>query len=454
MRPKLDAQLYLPFRPFSDGKIVQDYRERYKRISDILDANPSFLDWVDADLRSLSMSNRGREATYTSEILLRALVVYQIEAGGFRDAIIRIAESPALQEFVRLGTRKVMDFTLLQKAHKALCPETWKAINDELTGYGVAQGKITPSHIRTDTTLVESNIHYPTDSSLLWDCFRVLNRLLGRARKIRRELCPNRFHGKKVKRLHIEITRGCGRVSKKAKREVGTLFGELIRQVGRIKDIAQGFCSRTATEADPELLGIRAELQGYLPSVKKVVSIANRVQLKGEKVPASERIFSLFEPHTELIQRGKKAKPVEFGHMVVLVQTREKFITDYEVMEHQEPDCEKLDEVIENHRAQFGAYPEVLAADTGFCADKEKMEELEKKVKVLAVRRRGRASEEKKVLPLWYRFRAGIEGSISVLKRAYRMLRSLFRGFKSFDNNVGLGVFCHNLVVLADLGAT
>jgi len=167
------------------------------------------------------------------------------------------------------------------------------------------------------------------------------------------------------------------------------------------------------------------------------------------EVPAAQRMFSLFEQHTELIKRGKRSKPVEFGHKVLLCETIEKFITDYEVYQQQPADCELTEAVIERHEKLFGARPEVLAADKGFCPAEAKFAELAEKLDTLAIPRRMQDYVDK-VLRHWQAFRAGIEGTISGLKRAFRLIRCYFHGFRSFSAAVGLGVFCHNLIVLAE----
>jgi IS5 family transposase len=183
--------------------------------------------------------------------------------------------------------------------------------------------------------------------------------------------------------------------------------------------------------------------------MKQVVATARRAQIDGETVPAAERVFSLFESHTELIKRGRREKAVEFGHKVLLCQTKERFITDYEVYERQRADCELTGTVIERHEKLFGTRPEVLAADKGFCPEQTKFAELAKRVGTLAIPRRMQDFVDK-VLAHWQAFRAGIEGTISGLKRAFRLIRCFFRGFRSFSSAVGLGVVCHNLIVLAD----
>jgi len=188
-------------------------------------------------------------------------------------------------------------------------------------------------------------------------------------------------------------------------------------------------------------------LKHYLPLVRKICRTAQRATLKGETVPARDRIFSLFEEHTELIQRGKSNKPVEFGHAVWLAQSHGKFITDYEVMEEKIPDSELLREITERHKAAFHQYPEAITADTSFRAVPEEMSQVHKHVATVAVP--GRGQSRAKIDTCWHHFRAGIEGSISVLKRAFRLSICLYRGFKSFAAAVGMAVFCHNLVNLA-----
>lgn len=449
MRVKKEGQLPLPFGSVSDRRIVEQFQEKYNRISGILDRNPAILDLADRDLKTLSQGGtEGRDSHYTSENILRALVVLCVEELPFRDTIVRIADSHVLWNFVRLGHRDVMDFTFLNKCYGAIQPETWTEINAVLSRRAVKEGRIDPSTIRTDTTVVEGNIHYPTDSSLLWDSWRVLVRWIRRAKEVVPEVRSCRFHDRKVKGLHLYITRYISSRAKGRKREVRRRFRKLIQSVRRVVEIAERVCRVSEGGPSVELAGIALELKYFLPAAKTVADAAERVAVKGESVPARDRVFSVFEQHVELIKRGKRSKPVEFGHKVLLTQTREKFISDYAVMAKQVPDTELLEQVVEGHRGLYGAYPDVVTADKGFRAEAEAMSLLGEKVDVLAVPRRATDWGNEHLSP-WQAFRAGIEGSISVLKRAFGLLRCLFRGFKNFASSVGLGVFCHNLVCLA-----
>ena len=451
MRQKRDAVLTFEWSGEPTLKIVREHREKYKKIGAILDRNPTVLDLAHRDLLDvLSQGDpRGHTAPFTSENLLRALIVHEVEGDDYRGTAIRIAESLFLQDFLRLGPRSVPDFTLLCRAHRAIRPETWQRINALLALDARERGLIDPSAVRADTTVVETNIHYPTDSSLCWDGWRLLTRHLRRVREIAPILVPHRFHDKKTKTLHLHITRYAKSRSRKRQRTVKKWWRKLIRRMRRLAEVAEAFLARSAGHLDFEVLALRDEVARCLPLVRVVIATSERANVKGETVPAAERVFSLFEPHTELIKRGKARKPVEFGHVVMLSETREKFICDYAVMEHRVSDSALAEVCVDRHEKLFGEVPAGMTADTGFNPKAEEREALEDRVETLAIPRK--LSDWKALIgPLWQRFRAGIEGTISVLKRAYRLLRCPYRGFKHFASSVGLSIFCHNLVVLAD----
>jgi len=447
----------LPFAGNNDDhllKTVREYREKYKGVSRILDDHLEILKLAHEDLKRLSCGGRkGREADFTSETILRALVVHAVEGLSLRETVVRIADSEFLQDFLRTRKRAVMDFTFLDKCFQAIRPATWKAINAALAQAAVKSGAIDVSTIRADTTAVETNIHWPTDASLLWDTWRVGSRLLRQGRAIAPETCPHRFHDRKTKRLYLFITRYAKSKNARRQRKVRATFRKLIARVAWIVEAARWFCDWAPLANHLELTAIADELRRFLPSMKRVVRQAQRAQLEKEKVPAAERVFSIFEPHTELLMRGRAQKPVEFGHMVLLCQSPEKFITDYQAYRRRRADCHLTEEVIERHEELFGRTPDVLAADMGFCPDAEKYEELQDRVGTLAIPRRMRDLADA-VMSMWRSFRAGIEGTISGLKRAFRLARCHYRGFKRFAAALGLGVFCHNLVVLAKQAMT
>jgi IS5 family transposase len=192
----------------------------------------------------------------------------------------------------------------------------------------------------------------------------------------------------------------------------------------------------------------------YSSLVLKIIDQAERRVFKGESVPTNEKLYSLFEEHTELLKRGKAGKPIEFGHKVLIAETGEKFIIHYDTYAQQPADKDLVDETLQAHYKIFGRYPEVFTTDKGFYENMEKIAELETKINTVSISKKGRRTHEEKerehsdTFREGQRFRAGSEGTISVLKRAFKLNLCRFKGFKNFAASIGCAVFCHNLVCL------
>lgn len=453
MRRQSIPEPYFDFSEKSTLKVVLEYRRKYEALSEVLDANPELLTRAHGDwARLLSTSPEGRSG-YTSEQLLRALLVLFVEGDSYRDVVIRIDTSEFLRHFVRLGLQSTMDFTFLSKALGALSAETLMEMNQVAARYAVATGQISGEKERLDTTVYETNIHYPTDSSLLWDSFRTLSRLL---RQIPKEFpslgLAHRFHDKKVKKLATFIARNASSKRKSTLRQVKRQYRLLIARVRWIHGVGQ------TVRAQLQALGeTGAELAHYLPLVERIIHQADQRVLQGLRVPPDQKLYSLFEEHTELILRGKARKPIEFGHKGMLAQTAEKFIHHYQVLPQRREDPELLEPALEAHQKLFGHYPDVLAADKGFYKNRGQIEGLQATIRTVSIPKKGRrtAQEEERetsdAFVSGQRFRAGVEGSISVLKRAFKLGCCLFKGFTHYAASVGLAVLCHNLVLLTRL---
>jgi len=259
-----------------------------------------------------------------------------------------------------------------------------------------------------------------------------------------------RFHDKKVKKSMLFIARNGKRQKKSVKRRIKTTYGKLVEQVERVLGIAREVCGLVPWD-DPT----RTELLHFIPLVERVVEQTIRRVFEEEKVPAKEKIYSLFEEHTELLIRGKARKEIEFGHMVLIGQTKEKFITQYEAMPERIADKAWVDSVLASHKGLFGKPPKVFTTDKGFYESMKKIARLEKVIETVSIckkGRRNRTEEEREhgvAFQAAQRFRAGVEGTISVLKRVFKMFRCLFKGFKNYASSVGCAVFSHNLVLLA-----
>lgn len=455
MRNKINLQPSFPLWS-KIPKEVRDYRERYDRISRILDDNPGVLETVHNDLAA-PCSPSGRQSTYSSEQFLRMIVVKVVEGCSLREVVVRVSESEFLRNFTRIFSDDVMGFAELDMAIKSIAPETWEKINAILLRYAKRKKKITGNRLRVDSTVCETNIHYPTDASLLWDSFRVAARSMQQCVEADPALSlGNRFHDKKVKRLYTFVSTYGGQ--KRSARAVRRHMKQLIERVEWVCAVARRFTQHAEQigTASIKAFGLIEVLKEKIPLMEQVAACAKRV-FNGETVPASDRIFSIFEPHTELLKRGKSRKPIEFGHMVTIGQTAEKFISFYNVEERSQHDIKVGDEALREHKKVFGAYPEAFTADKNYYGGPTHRQKWDNRISTYAVGKKGRRDEadterEHGVLfRLLQKFRAGCEGSISVLKRAFGLYRCLFRSFKSYASSIGSIVFCHNLVVLSRL---
>jgi IS5 family transposase len=350
---------------------------------------------------------------------------------------------------------KIMSFGFVNGASKLISEATWNKINLILSQVAIKNGSISGDKLRVDSTVCASNIHYPTDSSLLWDSYRVLCRLMRQAVQCDvKSQCGYRFHEKKIKTLHTFISTSGGRKNKSTKRKVTTTMRVLIARVEDITNKAQLFISsaKQSKTLSSSCVEVCKQLEQVIQKAHVVTDQARRSQIDKVTVPASERIFSIFEDHTELLIRGNVQRPVEFGHLVTLAQTAEKFITYYKVEQKSKHDTEYLEDVIENHKAQFEKYPVVFTADKNYYKGMDDVKTWEEKIPVFSIAKKGNRTQEEidREHSDEFRsaqcFRAGCEGSISVLKRAYGLYKCFSRGFKSFSSSIGCLVFCHNIV--------
>jgi IS5 family transposase len=466
MRIKIDPQDPLDFNP-SRLKVTREYHEKYRAVDQILAETPKILNILHREISAiLSKKGRKRKAAFTSDQLLRAILVMEIEGLAYRETVVRIDDSQFLRRFVRVFEGDVMDYTLLCKAYKAISPKAWKEMNELLGRYAIDRELITGTSLRVDTTACETNIHYPTDSSLLWDCYRVTSRLIARVREYDAEAVgPGRLQDRPVKRLMLRITRQAN--NKEGNRgRLKKPYRALLEHVSHVLDWSRQVRSRVRERLEAQdydlqvgliLTGLVNEMDGYDELIEKVLDQALRRVLHDEKVPNTEKLFSIFEPHTELLKRGKVAKPIEFGHMVLLQQVEEKFITGYDVFERRPTDQSLVDPILESHRGIFGQLPESFTADKGFYQSMDKLRELEKDIPYVSIAKKGFRTDEEKLrehhptFRALQRFRAGIEGTISALKRAFKMCRCLYRSFRTYCSSVGAHVFAHNLIVLTRL---
>jgi transposase, IS5 family len=293
MRMKIQTAPCFFINILEERSIVREYREKYHQIDRILTKNPGILDAVHKDLRNYG-STGGRNTNYSSEQILRMIIVKTIELLDYRNLVIRVGESDFLRNFTTIGMGKVMSFGFINGAVKRISKATWDKINNILFMYAKEKQLVTWEKLRLDSTVSESNIHYPTDSSLLWDSYRTMGRLLRKIVSEDRLLdCAIRLHNKKVKKLHTFISTSSGRESKTTKRAVKKAMKLLIERTEELSSKATAFVieakrsKRLAVVAE----ALCDELSRVLLLVRQATVQARRASINGETVPAKDRIF-------------------------------------------------------------------------------------------------------------------------------------------------------------------
>jgi IS5 family transposase len=316
--------------------------------------------------------------------------------------------------------------------------------------------------LRVDTTAVETDIHFPTDSGLVGDGVRVVSRLLRRARAALGEAASGlkeafRSRVRSVRRLSQQLHRIARRKGEDGKGALKAAYGRLVA-IGK-RAGAQG---RRVLEVlrehgdEPGSRRLAERLAEVLPRLKQAVGQAERRVLREAPVPSGEKLVSLFEPHTQVIPRFKAGQPAEFGRKLRLDEVEGGLITGFAVLpQGGGQDQPYLADALTNHVRQFGRPPDLLAADRGMASAENQRLAKEAGVKRVALPHVGktppgrRAEEKGRRFREGYRFRAGIEGRIHALKRDHGLRRCRYRGERGFGRWVGWGVVAHNLAKVA-----
>lgn len=429
-------------------------------LSEFLDQHGELLELVSRDLRrGLKRPNTGREGLAALQVL-RSFVLQRVKNWDLRELRERVADGLSLRVFTGFYADQVPRHQAFHRAFGRLTPDTMRALNEAVVAAAVGMGIEDGAQLRVDTTVVQTNIQFPTDSKLLWDCVRVLTRLVERLVEQLPRL-SGRFHNRTrfARRRMQELQRMTPLQRRSA--QVPT-YRALIKVTAQVVDNARAALKAAKVarlaegSARSDIERVSQALEHYAALAGRVLSQARRRVLEGEQVGAQEKLYSIFEPHTDLIKRGKANTPVEFGHKVLLVETRRGLITDYQVLDGNPVDEMQVEPSLRRHCQQFGKVPQLYAADRGFYSASNVALLSAAGVALESIPQRGgrktpqRAAYEKsRRFKRAQKFRAGIEGRISVLGRGRGMKRCLLRGRDGFEVLVGAAVLANNLLVIA-----
>jgi len=397
---------------------------------------------------------RGRSQT-PAEVVLRLLLLKHVRNWSYDTLEREVRANLVYRDFCRLGMEKVPDAKTLARIGQAIGGDVIVELHRRLVELAREKGVVRGRRMRVDTTVVETNIHYPTDSSLLGDGARVLTRTMkkierqsgGLKRRIR-----DRSRSVRKRVLDIALSARCKgeegeQRRKKQYRELLRLSRQILNDARRVMSEVEQMSGNQQQKMQP----LKTTLDEMAERVRQVVRQTKARVFAGlTQVPG--KIVSMFEPHTEIIRKGKASKPTEFGKLVQIQEAENQVITHYEVFERRPSDRELLLPAVEAHERVLGRVPSLVAADAGFYSRAQERAILEKGVKWPSVPNRNTRSAERKKLERsrWFRkaqaWRTGCEGRISVIKRRHGLSRCRYRGEEGMKRWVGLGVIADNLI--------
>jgi IS5 family transposase len=449
MRQSLLDQL--PLVPVS---IDHDHARELGAVSALLEQMPEAVQLVHEDLcwrgtKRIDPS-QGRHGM-AAEQVLRAAVLKQMSRFSYQQLAFHLADSATYRTFCLLGfDRRPPKKATLQKNLKRVKPQTWQAINKMLVRKAQQLGVEDGKKVRTDCTVVESNIHHPNDSSLLWDSVRVLARLMARAR----EDYGIAFHDhrRRAKRRALGINNAKNMQQRRPLyRDLLKVTKKTISQaestLRQLAEVGAGGPMQTA-----RLMALSTELKHYIDLAQRVVYQTERRVLDHENVPASEKVVSIFEPHTDIIIKDNR--DTLYGHKLTLTSGASGLVTDAVVEQGNPADASLAVRMVQRQQDLYGKPPRQVCFDGGFASRANLADIKTLGVEDVAFHKRCRLEVEEMVKSTWvYRrlraFRAGIEGVICFLKRGFGLGRCLWRGFQSFQAYVQASVLACNLLVVA-----
>jgi IS5 family transposase len=435
---------------------VSDLWEPWMRVADRLLRDEALLDHVyEAQAKRRKHSRtRGRKQT-PSDVVLRLLILKHVRNWSY-DALEReVRANLVYRDFTRIGSEKVPDAKTLLRIGQVLGPEVIEQLHARVVNLAREHKVIQGRKLRVDTTVVECNIHYPTDSSLLADGTRVLTRTMkrvGQAMGGLKTKLRNRMRTIRKKALAIALS--ARQKDERAEQRRQQSYRELVAATRNVVNQAKRVIEEVSNRHRPKVKILRRQLQTMVGRVDQVIR-QTKARVFGGNAHAPEKLVSVFEPHAEIIRKGKANRPTEFGNLLKIQEAEQQIITHYEVFAERPNDSDLLLPAVMTHQQQLGKTPQMVAADAGFysAANEKNLKELG--IKHISVPNRNTRNPERRRMQKsrWFRrgqkWRTGCEGRISALKRRHGLRRCLYRGFAGMQRWIGLGVIADNLINMA-----
>jgi len=397
----------------------------------------------------------GRNSTPV-EVVLRMLVVKRLYGYSYEETERTVRDSLSLRWFCRVYLQDVPDDTTLIRWAKVIQPKTLEKFNERIVQLAVERKVTQGRKLRTDGTVVEANIRPPSDNRLLADGVRVLARTVVRARELMKDTIQEPFEDftQTAKQLARQIGETLRKKTETAKTAGRQQYQELLEMTRKTVTWAHQTKKHLRSSCEAKVQRLAQTLETFLPRTEQVIDQTVRRILQGEQVPASEKIVSLFEAHTDIICRGKESRPVEYGHKVWLNEVEGGLVSHYRILEGNPSDEQQWKPSLKAHLKTFHQPPQQASGDRGLFSEPNEQLAHDLGVKHVILPKRGYRSKArlKHEHKAWFmkgrHWHAGVEGRISVLKRAHDLGRCLAHGLPGFQCWVGWGVIAGNLAVL------
>jgi IS5 family transposase len=397
---------------------------------------------------------RGRLGT-PAEVVIRLLILKHLFDWSYDDMEREVRANLVYRMFTRIDAGEVPDAKTILKIARALGPEVIEQLHRQVVEVAKRAGVTHGRRFRIDTTVVETNVHYPTDSTLLQDGVRVLTRTMQRASAVLGDQ-QGRIRNRMRSVTRTVLTIAYQARSPKTRTAFVRSYRKLMTTTRAVLRDATTMVRRLGqrVRVQPILQGARQQLQHMRPLVRRVLA-QTRARVLGGDTHVPDKVLSVFEPHTETIRKGKIAKPNEFGKLVTIQESEHQIITAYEVHPRRPADVTLWTAALDRHQTIFGRAPDLAAGDRGFSSAANERAATERGVRRVILPRRGpksparRAYEHQRWFRRGQRWRVGCEGRISVLKRRHGLDRCRYHGEDGMHRWVGLGVIANNLVSTA-----
>lgn len=431
---------------------IQDHTQskELKMISRIIDSTPTISELILQDLnRDKSPVQRAGAKGMSADQVLRCAIVKTLYGFTYEELAFHTVDSQSLRWFCRIGIgEEGFKKSALNRNIKAISDHTWEMINRSLLGYAKDEKIEKGRQVRTDCTCVESNIHAPTDSNLLYDGVRVLTRLITQCREDLQIKVPGfSNHNRKAKRRMLAI------MNAKNKKQRKAAYTDLIKTTEKVLGYARVACEQLIGDSPAnKALEMSRTIGHYAELTAKVVNQSRRRVLLDEKVPPSQKVVSIFEPHTDIIVKDRRE--TFYGHKICLTGGASNLILDCLILEGNPADSTLAISMLDRQKEIYGRYPLKTCYDGGF-ASKDNLEEAKsRKIKdVCFAKKRGLKETDmcrsEYVYHRLRRFRAGIESGISWLKRCMGLARCTWKGWQAFKSYVWSSIVAANLLTLA-----